>query len=126
MPRLNDEYIKKIDDEDVRRPERTRSYNYDYDDDEREIYKKRREVEKQLDPKIEAEIERNKWRGRRRMAAISLASMIILMTLLLFAPIAESRIKLLEEPVTWFFFSMASVIGAYMGFTTWASKKGKG
>lgn len=79
-----------------------------------------------LTAKQEMEIERGKWRSRRKMAAIALIAMILLMAALLFAPISESRIKLLEEPVTWFFFSMASVIGAYMGFTTWASKKGKG
>lgn len=79
-----------------------------------------------LEIKQEAEIERNKWRGRRTMAGISLAAMILVMASLLYAPIPESRIKVLEEPLTWFFFSMASVIGAYMGFTTWASKrKGK-
>jgi hypothetical protein len=78
---------------------------------------------KLLEAKAEAEIERYKWRSRRRMAGIALLAMILLMAALLFAPISESRIKLLEEPVTWFFFSMASVIGAYMGFTTWASKK---
>jgi len=42
---------------------------------------------------------------------------------LLFAPISEVRIKTLSEPITWFYFAMASIIGAYMGFTTWASKK---
>jgi|GEM_PF-2037388 len=79
-----------------------------------------------LQLKEEAEIERNKWRGRRTMAGISLASMILVMASLLYGPISEARIKTLEEPITWFFFSMASVIGAYMGFTTWASKrKGK-
>ena len=49
--------------------------------------------------------------------------MIIMAFVLLFAPIPEARLKILADPITWFFFSMTSVIGAYMGFTTWASKK---
>jgi hypothetical protein len=79
-----------------------------------------------LTAKEEMEIERSKWRGRRKMAGFSLASMIFVILALLFGPIPETRIKVLEEPLVWFFFSMASVIGAYMGFTTWASKGKKG
>ena len=65
-----------------------------------------------------------RWRNRRRMAWTSMVSMLLLMIILLFGPLPESRILALKEPLTWFFFAMASVIGAYMGFTTWASKKG--
>jgi len=81
---------------------------------------------KLLTAKQEMELERNKWRGRRRMAGTALGAMIIVMILLLFGPIPETRIKTLEEPIVWFFFSMASIIGAYMGFTSWASKGKKG
>lgn len=71
----------------------------------------------------EHEMERNKWRGRRLMGKISLYSMIVLMFALLFGPIPDARLTILAEPIIWFFFSMTSVIGAYMGFTTWASRK---
>jgi hypothetical protein len=81
---------------------------------------------KLLTAKQEMELERNKWRGRRRMAGIALAAMIFVMVVLLFGPIPETKIKTLEEPIVWFFFSMASIIGAYMGFTSWASKGKKG
>ena len=64
-----------------------------------------------------------RWKNRRRMAWTSLIAMIVVVLMLLFGPIPDSRLKLLMEPITWFFFSMASIIGAYMGFTTWASKK---
>ena len=64
-----------------------------------------------------------RWKNRRRMAWTSLISMLVVTLLLLFGPIPDSRLKILADPLTWFFFSMASVIGAYMGFTTWASKK---
>lgn len=72
--------------------------------------------------KEEHELERNKWRGRRKMAWIALNSMIILMIVLLFIPIDVKKLEILSDPITWFFFSMTSIIGAYMGFTTWASK----
>jgi hypothetical protein len=79
-----------------------------------------------LTAKQKMELERAKWRGRRRMAGIALTSMIFVMLALLFWPIPETKIKTLEEPLVWFFFSMASIIGAYMGFTSWASKGKKG
>jgi len=64
-----------------------------------------------------------RWKNRRRMAWTSLIAMIAVTFLLLFGPIPDSRLKILADPLTWFFFSMASIIGAYMGFTTWASRK---
>ena len=73
--------------------------------------------------KQEHEMERNKWRGRRKMGWVALISILAVTALLLFATISEERLKILSEPITWFYFSMASVIGAYMGFTTWASRK---
>lgn len=79
-----------------------------------------------LSLKEEMELERNKWRGRRRMAGVALAAMIAVMFCILFGPIPETRLKTLEEPLVWFFFSMASIIGAYMGFTSWASRGKKG
>lgn len=64
-----------------------------------------------------------RWKNRRRMAWISLSSMIVVTVILLFAPISIERIKVLSNTIEWFYFSMASIIGAYMGFTTWSSKK---
>jgi len=69
------------------------------------------------------ELEKRKWSNRRRMAWLSFIAMMLVTAALLFAPISEVRIKTLSEPITWFYFAMASIIGAYMGFTTWASKK---
>jgi len=66
-----------------------------------------------------------RWKNRRRMAWVSLVAMIIVTILLMFGPIPDSRLKILADPLTWFFFSMASIIGMYMGATTWASIKGK-
>ena len=69
------------------------------------------------------DLEKRKWSNRRRMAWLAFISMMLVTAALLFAPISEVRIKTLSEPITWFYFAMASIIGAYMGFTTWASKR---
>jgi hypothetical protein len=66
------------------------------------------------------EIERSKWKSRRQMAWVSLFSMIIVTGLCMFLVPIE-KMKVIEEMISWFFIAMASVIGAYMGFTTWSS-----
>ena len=67
--------------------------------------------------------EERRWKNRRRMAWLSLISMVLVTVVLLFAPISIERIKTLSETIEWYYLSMASIVGAYMGFTTWASKK---
>jgi uncharacterized membrane protein len=68
--------------------------------------------------------EKRRWQNRRRMAWVSLVSMIGVTVLILFTNIVPvERLNVLSEVITWFYFCCASVIGAYMGFTTWASRK---
>lgn len=65
-----------------------------------------------------------RWKNRRRMAWISLIAMITVTCLILFTNlVSESRLQILSDVITWFYFSMSSVIGMYMGATTWASIK---
>lgn len=65
-----------------------------------------------------------RWTNRRRMAWLSLIAMILITVLILFTELVEvERLNVLKEVITWFYFSCASIIGAYMGFTTWAGKK---
>jgi hypothetical protein len=65
------------------------------------------------------------WKNRRRMAWVSLIAMLVA-TGLVFFIVPESRLKIIGDVITWFYFAMTSVVGAYMGFTTWASIKGQG
>ena len=81
---------------------------------------------------IEKEINGNdnvlkkRWKNRRRMAWLSLISMILVTMLILFTEVVKiERLNVLTEVITWFYFSCASIIGMYMGATTWASIKGK-
>lgn len=74
--------------------------------------------------KRQLELEKARWKNRRRMAWISLISIITVTATLLFTDIvSEEKIKVMSEIITWFYFACASVIGAYMGFTTWSAKK---
>lgn len=58
------------------------------------------------------------WKNRRRLAYISMIS-ILAATAVLFGPwIPESRLIILSEVVTWFYFSMTTIIGAYIGFAS--------
>jgi len=69
-------------------------------------------------------LDKKRWQNRRRMAWVSLISIVSVTGLILFTNLVpESRLQILSEVITWFYFSLASVIGAYMGFTTWASRK---
>ena len=62
------------------------------------------------DPKI-------RWQNRRRMAWIALTS-ILVVTSLAFFIVPESRLKLLGDVINMFYLSMASIVGAYVGFAT--------
>lgn len=72
------------------------------------------------------ELDRARWRNRRWMAWISLAAMLAA-TYALFFTVSETRLKDLGDVISWFYMAMASVIGTYLGTTTWAyvSTKGK-
>ena len=103
-----------------------RRNRYDQDRYSRNDYYGRRDRGMSREEQVtNIDLEKRKWSNRRRMAWFAFISMILVTAALLFAPIELARIKILSEPITWFYFAMASVIGAYMGFTTWASKKGR-
>jgi uncharacterized protein YebE (UPF0316 family) len=36
------------------------------------------------------------------------------------------RLNTLQDVISWFYFSMASIVGAYMGFATWSAKTTRG
>ena len=72
----------------------------------------------------EAESAEEKADAQRRMAWISMASMIIF-TVIVMIPgfIPETRLKLLGDLSALFYIGMAGVVGAYMGMTAYMSKK---
>lgn len=73
--------------------------------------------------KVEETITKDKFRNRRRMAWTAMVSMTIYTAVLLTPLIQTDRIKSLENILDMFYIAMASIVGAYMGFATWASKQ---
>tara|TARA_Y100000310_G_C20271345_1_gene618176 strand:+ start:215 stop:448 length:234 start_codon:yes stop_codon:yes gene_type:complete len=63
-----------------------------------------------------------RWKNRRRMAWLAMIS-IIVVTGLAFFVLPMERLDKLADVITWFYLSMASIVGAYMGLSTWAAKK---
>lgn len=66
---------------------------------------------------------KERWKNRRRMAWTSLVAILVVTFLMFFAPVEIERLKVISEAITWFYFASASIIGAYMGFTSWSDKK---
>lgn len=67
----------------------------------------------------------NRWKHRRRMAYIALFSILIVTYVCLFR-VDKDRLNDLEVIVTWFYVTMGSIIGAYVGFATLDDKWRKG
>lgn len=59
----------------------------------------------------------NRWKHRRRMAYLSLCSIMFVTFFLMFG-ISVEKIKALENIISWYYITMASIIGAYLGFAT--------
>ncbi len=80
-------------------------------------------VEESDDPYIN----KSKWKNRRQMAWISLFALIgqvlASLAIIAFTDVTVERMKVLVELMSWPALAFASVIGAYMGFTTWAGRK---
>lgn len=68
--------------------------------------------------------EKIRWENRRRMAWLCLISMIVLTFAITFTNlVSEKKLQTLSDIITWFYFSMVSIIGFYIGATTWAAVK---
>ena len=66
-----------------------------------------------------------RWTNRRRMAWLALIS-IVVVTLCAFFLVPVAKLKVLGEVITWFYFTMTAIVGAYMGLTTLSSMKENG
>lgn len=62
------------------------------------------------------------WTNRRKMAWTSLISTSIFTLIILFF-VSVEKLTALQEPIGWFYITNASVVGAYMGFTTYLDAK---
>jgi len=72
---------------------------------------------------FELEAKESKSETQKRMARVAMWSMIIF-TIVLFTPLmSDSRVSALGDLLGLFYIAQASIVGAYMGFTSWMSKK---
>lgn len=80
------------------------------------------EIQKAIDN--DPALNKKRWQNRRRMAWLSLVSMIVITYMILFTKLVpETKLAVLGDVITWYYFCSASIIGMYMGATTWASIK---
>ena len=72
---------------------------------------------------IDMELAEEKSDAHRRMATAALAS-IIVFTALLFMPFIDvQRITAIQELSSMFYIAMASIVGGYLGVSTWMTKR---
>lgn len=71
---------------------------------------------------VEQQLYERKAVNRRRMAWVALIAMIVTAILLMFV-VPSDRITLLEEILTMYFIALGSIVGAYVGISTWMTKK---
>ncbi len=80
------------------------------------------------DVQISKEISDLQDASRKHLAQLRLARSALIgmgvYTVLLFAPFVDDRrVELLTDVSELLYISLASIVGAYMGFTSWASRK---
>jgi hypothetical protein len=103
--------------EEVEEPKPKRKRTYETDDDLEDV------VVVTQNEKISNKDASIRWNNRRRMAWVSLISMILVTFLMMFV-VDTSRLDNLETVITWFYMGCVSVVGSYIGFTTYAAVKG--
>lgn len=76
------------------------------------------------DGEIDAEIKLEKAETQMRIARIALIAMIATMFYLI-SPVGPEKelIEALDSSLATYFVALASIVGAYMGFSAWMSRK---
>ncbi len=64
-----------------------------------------------------------RWKNRRRMAWISMANLTVIVLLYFFAPIPDSRLEIIADPLAMITFVFAGIVASYMGATTFEKIK---
>jgi hypothetical protein len=79
-------------------------------------------TEETLPPKTKSEM----WSSRRKMAWVSLWGIIVPTIFIIFYVTDVSLMDKVADLMSWYYIALASIVGAYMGFKSWATIKGRG
>lgn len=80
----------------------------------------------ELDNQVPDAVEVSVWSARRKMAWVSLWGIIIPTAFVLLRVTNVQLLDKFAELLSWYYLSLASIVGAFFGFTAWASIKGRG
>lgn len=72
---------------------------------------------------VEIQMYRRKLIAQRNMATTCLVSSIVLTLIVLSPIISDERLKILIDLVVMYYIMVGSIVGAFMGFSTWMTKK---
>lgn len=72
----------------------------------------------------EMRLKMEKATAQMQIASVAMGAMIVVTAFLLskYGPSVE-KLDALDSAISTFYIAMASIVGAFMGFTTWLSKK---
>jgi hypothetical protein len=66
------------------------------------------------------------WSSRRKMAWVSLWGIIIPTMFIIYWVRDVSLMDKMADLMSWYYLALASIVGAYSGFKSWATLKGRG
>jgi hypothetical protein len=72
------------------------------------------------------QVETDVWRSRRKMAWVALFGIIVPTVFIILRISDVGILDKLADLMSWYYLGLSSIVGAFFGFTTWASIKGRG
>ena len=76
--------------------------------------------------KLDKNTKNELWSSRRKMAWLSLWGIIVPTMFIIYFVTDTKRLDALGDLMSWYYLSLASIVGAYAGFKSWAQIKGRG
>ena len=74
------------------------------------------------DEMLEIELKEEKAEFNKKIAMFCIGSIVVLMTVLLFGFVTDTRVGVLSDTIGTFMFAMSSLAGAIIGVTSWMNK----
>jgi len=74
------------------------------------------------DEMLEIELKEEKAEFNKKIAMFCIGAIVVLMTVLLFGFVTDTRVGVLSDTIGTFMFAMASLAGAVIGVTSWMNK----